>query len=334
MRPLKLLLCVVAFLSIGLQTSFGVIVPGGRDTNGNLDGSGTNKNPAPFTLGSYTGQFGGFLATAIAPQYIITATHVGNSSTFIYADGGATPQTYNITLAGSLDDLSIYRINGPQTLTHFIPIYTGSNEVGQQMVVIGNGTTRGVSVFTPPANTNLAGWQWGPNPTLRSWGTNIVDSIVNLTNELGPPFQGNFLHFSFSNPSNPDNAIVSAGDSGGPLFVLDPSDNQWKLAGITSLVDEVHQTPGDGGFAAALFDARGFFDDNGQVITGSDPVPLGSYDTRISSRQDFIDSIIGVPEPGTLALMGCLLPGAFLAIRKYRKRGASTMNQDVFVVDQ
>ncbi len=321
MRLLKLLLCVVAFLSIGLQTSFGVIVPGGRDTNGNLDGSGTNKNPAPFTLGTYTGQFGGFLATAVAPQYIITATHVGGSSTFIYADGGASPQTYNITLAGSLNDISIYRITGPQALTHFIPIYTASNEVGQQMVVIGNGTSRGAPVFTPPANTNLAGWQWGSSPTLRSWGTNIVDSIVNLTNELGPPFQGNFLHFSFSNPSNPDNAIVSPGDSGGPLFALDPSDNQWKLAGINSLVDEVSQTPSGPGFAAALFDARGFFD-GPNLIGGADPVPLGSYDTRISSRQDFINSIIGVPEPGSLALMGCILPVAFLVIRKYRMRAA------------
>jgi hypothetical protein len=327
MRLLKLLLSIAAFLSIGLQTSFGVIVPGGRDASGTLDGSGTNKNPAPFTLGTYTGQVGGFLATAISPQYIITATHIGPQSTFIYADGGASPQTYNITSVpgGSLDDLTIYKITGPQSLTHFIPIYTGNNEVGQQMVVIGNGTTRGAPVFTPPANTNLAGWQWGPGSTLRSWGTNIVDSIVNLDSNPpnpGPPFLGNFLHFSFSNPSNPDNAVLSPGDSGGPLFVLDPSDNQWKLAGINSLVDEVHQNPGDGGFGAALFDARGFFDDNGQVITGSDPVPLGSYDTRISSRQDFINSIIGVPEPSSLVLMGCVLPGVYLVIRKYRMRAA------------
>jgi len=321
MRWLKFLLSVLVFLSIGLQPSFGVIVPGGRDALGNLDNTGTNKNPAPFNLGSYTGQFGGFLATAISPQYIVTATHVGGSSTFVYADGGAVPQTYNITLAGSLDDLSIYKITGPQTLTHFIPIYTASNEVGQQMVVLGNGTTRG-GVVNTPGTSNPAGWLWGGGSTLRSWGTNTVDSIINLSGPPpGAPFLGDFLHFSFSNPSNPDNAIVSVGDSGGPLFALDPSDNQWKLAGINGLVEVAKQTPGGPDFLAALFDARGFYDGT-TLIEGNDPVPLGSLDTRISSRQDFINSIIGVPEPGSLALMACVLPGAYLVIRKYRKHTA------------
>src|SRR5205085_8933832 len=55
---------------------------------------------------------------------------------------------------------------------------------------------------------------------------------------------------------------------------------------------------GNGGFNAALFDARGFYVSDGgsppmySLITGRMPVPTGFYCTRISSKLDWIHSVI------------------------------------------
>jgi len=319
----RFLFAALALLLLVQQSAWGVIVMVGRAANGTLDNSGTNKNPAPNNLGSYTGQFGGFLGTAIAPQYLLTATHLGPSATFVYADGGNTDIVYPITLAGNINDIAIWKINGPQTFTHWIPIYTAGNEVNQPLVVLGNGTTRGTPVNTP-STSNLAGWQWGGGGPLRSWGTNTVKSVLNA--DFGAPLQGDFLTFTFDrvvdgggNVTNPDNAILSGGDSGGPTFVLDPSDNQWKLAGINSAVDQWSQTPNGQPFAASLFDSRGFFD-GANEITGSNPVPDASYVTRVSSRADFINSIAAVPEPRSLMLMGVIAFPALVVVIRRRKQ--------------
>lgn len=322
MRAFKVAMAALSLLILHQQSALGVIVLVGRAANGTLDNTGTNKNLAPNNLGSYTGQFGGFLGTAIAPQYLLTATHVGSSSTFIYADGGSNDKTYNITLAGNFNDLALWKINGPETFTHWIPIYTGGNEVGQPMVVMGNGTTRGAEVYRP-STTNLAGWQWGGGGTLRSWGTNTVAATPDLG--FSGTFAGDFVKFTFNrqldgmgNVLNPDNSIVSGGDSGGPVFLLDPSDSQWKLAAINSLVEQASQTANGPGFAAALFDARGFFDGPDQ-ITDPNEVPLSSYSTRISSRAAWVNSIAAVPEPGSLMLMGgLLLPIIVVIVRRRR----------------
>lgn len=309
MKCIKPLLACCLALALVAQPLSAAIVFGGRATNGTLDNSGTNKNPAPFNLGSYTGQHGGFLGTAISPTHYITATHVGsggNNGFFIYNDGGPNPIQYPVLQVATFNDLAIWRIDGPQTFTHWIHVYSGNNETNLPLVTMGNGTTRGDPVNTP-STSNLAGWQWGGTGTLRSWGTNTVNSIVNPG--LIGTFEGDYLYFTFNrildgngNLMNPDGAVLSGGDSGGPTFILDPNDNQWKLAGINSLVDQVSQTPNGSGFAAALFDARGFYDGE-NLITGNDPVPLGSYATRISSRIDWVNSIAAVPEPGSIALV-------------------------------
>jgi len=325
MKRIKLLLAVSLIFSSVVQPVSAAIVFGGRATNGTLDNSGTNKNPAPFNLGSYTGQHGGFLGTAISPTHYITATHVGsggNGGFFVYNDGGANPIQYPVLQVATFNDLAIWRIDGPQTFTHWVHVYSGNNESNLPLVTMGNGTTRGAPVNTP-STSNLAGWQWGGSSTLRSWGTNTVEAIVNPG--LGGTFEGDYLYFTFNrvldgggNLVNHDDGIFSVGDSGGPTFVLDPNDNQWKLAGINSLVDSVSLTPGGGAFNAALFDARGFFDGQ-NLITGDDPIPMGSYATRISSRLEWVNSIAAVPEPGSIALASCLLASG-VGYGIYRRR--------------
>ena len=304
------------------------IVLGGRDSAGAMDNSGTNKNPAPLNLSQYTGQWGGFLGTPIAPHYFVTANHLGNAGggTFSFANGTATTTNYAVSLAGTMDDLAIWKITGAGAFGLYAPVFYGADEAGQSLVSIGNGTTRGGAITQ---NGQLAGWQDGAGGTLRSWQANRVDSVVQAQ-DIGAPggFGGDYLAFSFhrdldaqGNLLDPDAGIFSGGDSGGPTFVLDPSDNAYKLAGINSLVDTVNNAPNSGPFTAALFDARGFYS-GPDLITDASPVPLSSYATRLSSRQDFIRGTLGVeavPEPGVVGLCAGLGVTGLLLWRKRAK---------------
>jgi len=298
--------------SIGLALpARAVIVLGGRDATGALNNSGQNINPAPGNLESYVGTWGSYLGTPIAPDYFITANHIGDGGsggTFLYSDGGATPLTYTATLAGTQDDLAIWKIsNSDPAFTHYAPLYTGSSEVGLSMIDIGRGTPRGTVVNTPSTSTP-AGWNWGsPNPRLVTWGANTVSSVMTVTPTM-PGFGGEFLKWAFTNNGNPDTGILSDGDSGGPAFVFNPVDNQYELDGINSLVDEVStQSDPKGNFtlAAALYNTDGFYNGTTQ-ITDANPFVLNSYSTLISSRLDFIDSVTGVPEPGTFGFVSII----------------------------
>ena len=313
------------------------IVMSGRDANGAIDNSGTNKNPVPFSLGQYIGDFGGFLGTPISPHYFVTANHIGNagSGQFNFANGTSTSTTYGVTLAGVQDDLAIWKINGAGAFSVYAPLYFQSNETNQALVSVGNGTTRGGAITN---NGPLVGWFDGAGGTYHSWQTNTVDMVVN-GQDIGAPggFGGDFLTFDFNrevdaqgNLLNPDEGIFSGGDSGGPTFVFDPTTHVYELAGINSLVDAVSSTPNGPAFPAALFDARGFYG-GPDVISDPMPVPLSSYATRISSRQDFILQTLGsdlpitqVPEPGAwvlLAVLGCT--SATFARRARRQKGIS-----------
>jgi len=290
-----------------------VIVQGGRNISGTLDSSGRNLNPAPDNLGNYVGGFFGFLGTPISPQYFVTANHItsATSGTFIYDNGTSTTTSYSATLAGVEDDLAIWKISdsGP-AFSLYAPLYTSSTEVGQSLIVLGLGTSRGAAVFN--ASNQQVGWQWGSNDGQLSWGAGTVGNIVTMNM---PGFGGDFLPFAFSrvtdsqgNLLNPDTGILSSGDSGGPIFVKDPADGVYKLAGVNSLVDSVSTTANGTALTDALYDQRGFYNGS-MLISGPQPIPMNSYDTRISSRIAFIDSV--VPEPAT-GLAAVLIPAVLL----------------------
>ena len=230
----------------------------------------------------YQGIFGGFLGTPIAPQFFMTAQHVaGASSTFIY--NGTTYSLLSL-YNDPFSDLTIWQIAG--TFPSFAPLYTGSNETGQPLVVFGRGTLRGSEVFS---NSMLRGWAWGAGDGRQRWGQNVVTSIVN-----GGPLN-EFIFAEFNNPGVPNEAHLSSGDSGGAVFLNEGG--VWKLAAINYAVDGPFYTDsaGNGGFFGALFDARGFYYQEGSAftpITGPVPVPSGFYSSRISSKQGWIYSVI------------------------------------------
>ncbi|HSZ57398.1 MAG TPA: PEP-CTERM sorting domain-containing protein [Tepidisphaeraceae bacterium] len=296
-----------------------VIVLGGRDANGNLNSSGRNLNPAPSNLSSYVGTWGSYLATPIAPRYFITANHIGDGGgggTFIYSDGTSTPSIYTASLAAVQNDLAIWQIStADPSFTHYAPLYTASTETGNALITIGRGTARGGPV-TSPTTMQQAGWFWGSGDGLTSWGANTVLSVAPVSS---PPagFGGNFVRFAFNNNGNPDTGILSVGDSGGPTFVFNPTDNQYELAGINALVDQVSSQADSSTnpqflMQAALYDSRGFYTGPTQV-QGSSPVPLNSYASSIASAIPFVDSVIA-PEPSVLALLG--LSSAWLLVRR------------------
>jgi hypothetical protein len=254
-----------------------------------------NGAPAPGSIAetpwSLQGQWGGFLGTPIAPNYFITALHVGGNSTvpFVFrgslytvdpsygADGG-------LAIPGS--DLRIWKVN--QAFPAFAPLYgTSTNsvsELNKHMVVIGRGTQRGSEVTL---NGTLKGWQWGDADAEQSWGENTVSAIVS-----GNAQQGDFISFDFTAGAT-NEGTLSGGDSGGGVFIQQGT--EWQLAGINYGVDGPFSFTGnasDPGFNAALFDKQGLFESNGTTYQAAADASSSAYSSRISSRISTIYSVV------------------------------------------
>ncbi len=232
----------------------------------------------------YEGIFGAFLGTPIAPNFFLTAKHIGQAGSVFTFQG----TTYTIVsyFFDPASDLAIWQVAEP--FPYFAPLYTKSDEVGQNLVAIGRGTQRGSDVI----NGTLRGWYWGASDGVERWGENVVSSIA----VLGPQFET--LYATFDENGLPNECHLSVGDSGGAVFLDDGG--TWKLAGIHYSVDGYFYIDSSGGgqFDAALFDSRDFyFSDGGNPptytqITGPDPVPSGFYSTRVSSKLGWIYSVL------------------------------------------
>ena len=262
----------------------------------------------------WEGKWGSFLGTPIAPNYFITAGHVG----------GAVGQTFTFnykpySTVGMWDDpnsdLRIYKVNA--TFPTYAPLYTQPWETGKQMLVIGRGSQRGSEVRV---NNELKGWKWGYSDSIQSWGENIVS---------GTPYagtgSGSLLQFTFTRVGGLYNeGILTAGDSGGGVFIKDGT--SWKLAGINKSVESLFSTSGawGSGFNASAFDAGGLYyggDGHWRLVpNGASDVQASSYATRISSNMTWIRSVLGnsisttalstsassvtyVPEPSSIAML-------------------------------
>jgi len=270
-RALLIVLALLGFASLAR----GVILyrtgdPAANTTEptGSLAGSGWQ----------YEGNFGNFLGTAIAPHYFVTAKHLGTSPTQFSYHGVNYAIVRSFADAGS--DLRLFEVEG--TLPAYAPLYTRSDEVGQHLVVIGRGTQRGAGRVV---NGQLRGWEYGAADSVQRWGENEVARIVRGA-----------LYMLFDQAGLPQEGHLSAGDSGGAVFLKDGGG--WKLAGINSDVDTFTSGADRGGpYAAAMFDERGSYRSDGTFVTGPALVPSGFYAARISSRLQWIYSIIGKVDP-------------------------------------
>lgn len=269
---------------------------------------------------AFQGQYGSFLGTMIAPQYFITAQHIGvsadNQFVSTAAFNGGVDVTYTIDTAANGGqgfwnipgtDLRIFKIN--ETFSSYAELYTGALEEGMEMVVFGRGGPRGAEVNL---TGDAQGWYHTGSDGVARWGVNEVSGITSFGN-------GDLLRAAFDPLGGQNEATLSVGDSGGAVFVND--NGVWKLAGINYAVDglfDINNVVDDNEFGAALFDRGGYFQgSDGEGWAG--PFPDGSaasfYASRISSSAAQIQSIIAVPEPGA-GLLVCL--GLFWALRRRR----------------
>jgi hypothetical protein len=246
------------------------------------DPSANTTAPTGFLANSgwqYEGIFGNYLGTPIAPHFFITAQHIGQDSDKLVYHG------VDYTIVKSFDDpgtdLRIFQV--AQIFSLFAPLYTGSDETGKHLVVIGRGTQRGAEVRS---SGNLRGWLWGSGDTVERWGENVVTAI-----KQRPP-GGDMIYALFDKAGLPNEAHLSVGDSGGAVFLDDGG--IWKLGGINYDIDGAFYTGanGVGSFLAALFDQRGFYDETRHFVAAAAAVPSGFYASRISSRVEWIDSVV------------------------------------------
>jgi hypothetical protein len=129
---------------------------------------------------------------------------------------------------------------------------------------------------------------------VQRWGQNKVNAIVD-----GGPGRGQLLQALF-NAGGRNEADLSAGDSGGAVFIKDG--RVFKLAGINYSVDGPYNTTNSGtGFDAALFNQRGFYlqttDGGWEPVPKTAKSPGSFYATRISARLSWISNIVNQAAP-------------------------------------
>jgi len=241
----------------------------------------------------YEGDWGSFLGTPIAPNFFISAAHIGQAGNALGFEASAHNVVGSFGLAGS--DLLIWKVATPFTI--FAPLYTQRNESGMHLVVIGRGTQRGGEIML---DGTLRGWNWGSGDHVRRWGENDVSDTIQFSGH-------DLLYATFDQHvvpnDHPNESHFSSGDSGGATFLNDGG--VWKLAGINYAVDDLYTAPSSATqFTAAIFDARGYYTSDGKnpptftQISDPLPVPTGFYASRISSELAWIAGVIADPQVG------------------------------------
>lgn len=234
----------------------------------------------------YEGEFDGFLGTVIASNYFITAKHIGGSVGQNFTFNGIT-YTTSAVFPDPSTDLQVWQISGAFPI--HAPLYSGQpgTEVGLNLVVFGRGTQRGNAVDVGN-DSHLGGWLWGTTDQVERWGTNVVGSI-----ETDPTY-GQLVRAPFDSTGGPNESHLSGGDSGGAVFVSNPTTNQWELAGINLGVDGKfsYSASGTNPFNAAMFDTTGLFVQDEQGGWTVAPNPSAFYATEIAARKAFINSVV------------------------------------------
>jgi hypothetical protein len=261
-----------------------------------LYGIDTTANPSANTSAptgplansgwQYEGQFGSFLGTVIASNYFVTAKHIGGNVGQPFTFNNVT-YTTTAMFPDPSSDLQVWQVSG--TFPVQAPLYASApgSEVSLSLVVFGRGTRRGDPVFIGN-DAHLGGWLWGAGDEVQRWGTNVVGEIVNDDSF------GALVRVPFDNNAGPNEAHLSAGDSGGAVFVFNPGTNRWELAGINLGVDGSFSTSSSGSnpFNAAMFDTTGLFAQSASVPWDPAPNPSAFYSTEIAAHRRFVESVV------------------------------------------
>lgn len=235
----------------------------------------------------WVGQVGSALGTVIGPRHFISAAHLqlGGGSAIVLR-GVRYVSVAKTNLAGT--DLDVFTIQG--RFPDYAPLCTSRRELGRPVVMIGRGGRRGAAYGTH-------GWFIGDYDGVQRWGTNTVEGTV----AAGSSNAGELLYMGFNSNAGADEGMFSAGDSGGPTFLLD-RDNAWKLVGVNYAVDgPFAESLSDTPLMAAVYDARGLYlGYSGQqqlVPNGPAAVAARSFVSRISSHVAWLNSVLATAQP-------------------------------------
>jgi hypothetical protein len=233
-------------------------------------------------------------ATLISPSFALSANHftpqVGDSLTFMGGNSAGSPSvtdtvSHLFNIDGPNSDLELIQLTNPinNPNIHFAPIVADN----------------------PAALNGILMYVYGQSNRV---GQNNIDpgSFQMFTNVQGSNPGFGYTYTYNPNSSNPNEAMLQAGDSGGPSFVV--SNGQFALVGTH------------------WFNFTGT-DANGNPIMGSgdtyDPHYIADINTAIAGTGSTEHvTVVGVPEPASLILIGIGGPSLFAILRR-RKSAAS-----------
>lgn len=246
-----------------------------------------------------------FLGTIIHSNALLTAAHIGQirtNDTFILE--GKHTLTAKKSTSGS--DLAIFFFTPPITNRDHIACINIESDIDTNSFVVyqGCGTERGTMVTT---GTLTNGWMWsGTNWWkcawgIRRWGVNQTfgatdDSLCSIA--------------AFDNNGDPDECMLSIGDSGGPGFIKTGSG--WKVAMVNLGVDPMTFTHSTNKpvskFNATLYDYAGLYYEIATDVwrwmpLASSPMPCQLACSRTSQRIQWItNQVAGLTFPADLSV--------------------------------
>lgn len=160
--------------------------------------------------------------TLIAPDWILSAAHVAETITpgrKLLTSGGDSVEVKKVVLHpgwiehGRPEDIALIELRTPVEDGPFIELYSGRDEVGNEIIIVGNGD-HGTGLSGPVGNDGR----------MRA-ATNRIDGATD-----------DYLTWIFDAPDSDRTTrlegISGPGDSGGPAFIQDGS--TYYLAGVSS----------------------------------------------------------------------------------------------------
>lgn len=249
-----------------------------------------------------TVKINGFLATIIHSNALLSAAHLrldemGPEDTFTLEG----THTLTSKVSTNISDLAIHFFTPPITNKEYIARLNIEPDIDTNAFVVlqGCGTERGDVVVTSGSYTN--GWKWGNAWSIRRWGVNTF---------WGATDDGLCSLATFDNNGDPDECMLSVGDSGGPGFIKTGSG--WKVAMVNYSVHPAtftYATNPATPFNASLYDCAGLFYTNSEtttwtwVSTNESPAPCQLRCSRVSQRLDWLTNTIqGLTFPADLGL--------------------------------
>lgn len=238
---------------------------------------------------------GDYMGAVFHSNAVLTAKHLNFSKGLTFSYEGQT-RTVTAVTNDPNSDLSVLLFSPAATAVARLNIETG--DVFSAVVLQGRGRERGAPVVVD-GRTN--GWQWGAVRKLRRWGLNRYEGAT--------PDAAALAVASFDDNGDPDECMLSAGDSGGPGFVRTGSG--WKLATVNYSVFPAWfsaSTNPVSGFYASLTDCAGLFYDNeaggwAYVPPEDSPAPCLMVNTRTAVRLAWITNAVpGLAFPADIGL--------------------------------